>query len=484
MSDKDPLSPATTSDAYDHMVPSWIKIQSVLDGTRAMRTAGSLYLPQHDQETDPAYRERLDKATLMNVSKLTLDTWVGRPFSEPLELKEDVPAQIVDLVENIDTLGNHINVFSRNVFHEALAKGFTHILVDMPRLETEEGQVRTMADDLNVQPYWVHINPEQLFFAEAATINGEEVLLEIRFWEEFTEREGFAEVAKEQVKRIYLDSKGQVLVEVWREVKSNRKKKEWKVIESYGMDIDKIPLVTFYADRTGLMVGVPPIEDLVDLNVAHWQSNSDQTAILTTTRFPILAVSGGTDETHKLVVGPNRFIYVPDPQGRVYYVEHTGAAIGAGRESLNDLLRQMGEYGAEFLKKRPNRETATARALDSSESTSYLQDVTLRFMDTLENALDLTAQWMGLEDGGSVELNTDFGPNPLGGEALRVLIEARKNRDISRPAFVAELVRAKILDEDYDEEDDELLLENEMLSIQMMTPDPSPMPELNSGNSE
>ena len=104
----------------------------------------------------------------------------------------------------------------------------------------------------------------------------------------------------------------------------------------------------------------------------------------------------------------------------------------------------MGEYGAEFLKKRPNRETATARALDSSESTSALQDVTIRFVDAVENALDLTAKWLGIEsgDGGSVELQTDFGPNPLGGEALRVLIEARKNRDISRESFVKELKRA------------------------------------------
>ena len=55
MDDKDKLSPATTSDAYDRMMPMWQKVEDLLGGTEAMRAAGDRHLPRHPEETDDAY---------------------------------------------------------------------------------------------------------------------------------------------------------------------------------------------------------------------------------------------------------------------------------------------------------------------------------------------------------------------------------------------------------------------------------------------
>lgn len=467
---KDAKSPATTCDEFDFMAPSWEKVQTVLDGTRAMRAAGQAYLPQHAKESDEAYQERLERATLLNMTKLTLDSWVGRPFSEPIKFKDDVPPEILELAENIDTLGSHIQVFARHWFREGMAKGFSHVLVDMPRLaERADGRPRTLEDDRldGANPYWVHIKPEQLFFAEAEVVGGVEQLIEIRYTEWTNQREGFAIITRPQIKRMFL-ADGVVEVEVYQEVRSKTKKKAWEVVDSYTMEIDRIPLVTFYADRDGFLLAKSPLEDLADLNIAHWQSTSEQRTVLSVARFPILACSGGTDETNKLVVGPNRWLYTPDPQGKFYYVEHTGAAIQAGLNDLTELARQMSEYGGEWLKKRPGRETATARSLDSAEATSALQDATLRFQDALENVMQLTAIWKGLASAGSVQVNSDFAAPAPGGDGLRVLVEARKNRDISREAFIAELKRAGLLDEDFDAEADGARLESELMDMMPM----------------
>jgi hypothetical protein len=158
---------------------------------------------------------------------------------------------------------------------------------------------------------------------------------------------------------------------------------------------------------------------------------------------------------------------MPDTQARAYYVEHSGVALGVGRTEIKDLEEQMGSYGAEFLKKRPNRETATARSLDTAEATSPLQDVTLRFCDTVETALELTAKWMGKPSGGSVDIKTSFAAPPAGGEGLRALVESFKNRAISRVAYTNELKRAGLLDEDYDAEADAALLQNETMDLGM-----------------
>lgn len=475
--DKDPDSPETTSLAYDAMAPVWAKVQTVLDGTKAMREARQAYLPQHYGETDEAYNERLGRATLFNVTKQTLNSWVGRPFSDPIQF-EDVPPKVEALLTDVDMLGNDAQVFCRDWFWDGLAKAYSHCYVDFPQTAPQEGQTRTLAQDRveGVRPYWVHVQPERLFFASAEVVGGREVLREIRIMEQVTEQVGFAEQVTPQIRRVFKDETG-VRVELYRQEDSSKEESPWDVVDEYPISLPFIPLVTFYAHRDDFMLGVPPLSDLADLNIAHWQSTSDQRAILTVSRFPLLALSGARDKGKEIIVGPNRWLYSPDPQGKFYYVEHSGAAIAAGRTDLMDLEEQMSEYGAEFLRKRPGNVTATARALDSAEATSPLQDLTLRFAEAMNLVLEYTANWLKAEDGGKALLSTDFGPEEINQAELTALFNARQNKDISRMAFLKELQRRGLLDEAYDIEEDAEQLELEMMEMFENVAEFGPQPE-------
>lgn len=452
--------PSVTSAAYDLMTPRWDKMRTVLGGTEAMREAGDLYLPQHAEENDRRYQERLAAATLLNITELTLDSWVGRPFSEELITSEDMPDNVIDeLLPNIDLEGNDLNVFCRSWFRDGLAKSLSHVLVDFPRvIGREDGQPRTLADDRQekLRPYWNHLPPENVFFIHAMIQDGKEVLQQVRIMEEETFMDGFLEVTQ---RRIRILTPGQVTIFAEQKV---RNKITWVKEDEWQTGIDFIPLVTFYANRTSLGMGKPPLIDLADLNINHWQSSSDQRAILTAARFPMLALSGGVDEDKKMTIGPWKWLYSPDPQSKYYYVEHKGAAIGAGRQDLMDLEEQMGQYGAEFLKKRPGNTTATARALDSAEATSPLQDVTKRFQDSVNLALDFTAKWLKIDHAGTIEITTDFGPETIENVDLDALKVARQNRDISREVFLNELKRRGVLDEDFDPEANDEALEKEL----------------------
>ena len=472
--DKNPESPATTSLAYDAMVSHWQKVQTVLDGTEAMRAAGQAYLPMHANEENEAYDERLARSTLFNVTELTLDSWVGRPFSDPITY-EDMPKEIEALLDNVDLAGTNAHVFCANWFGDGIAKAFSHVYVDFPRVEQPEGRPRTKADDDRDQlrPYWVHIRPQQLIFADAEVMEGREVLREIRIREEEVERDGFAEVVVPQIRRVFIEDfpmedsdefETRTMVQLWRledPAKEGEEDEKWIVHDQWFISLAEIPLVTFYADRDMFMHGKPPLEDLADLNIAHWQSTSDQRAILTVTRFPLLALSGGQEEGKVLVIGPNRWLYSPDPASKFYYVEHTGAAIAAGRDDLRDLEAQMSEYGAEFLKKRPGEATATARALDSAEATSALGAITMRFMGAYTQVLDLSARWLNMEDGGRAILTTDFGPEELTQSELNTLRETRKMKDISRESYLEELKRYGLLSDEFDIKKDFTKLEDE-----------------------
>lgn len=455
--DKDPNDPSTTSFEWDSMIETWSMIDTLLGGTKAMRAAGSLFLPPHSAETDFNYQERLMTNVLFNAMELTLDHFVGRPFSDPVRLNNDVPEDIVEHVRNVDLQGNDITSFCREWFREGVAKGFAHVMVDMPSLSMEELEFRTQADDIaeGRRPFWVMIKPENMIFAESQIftdpVSGEprEMYTHVRLRENIIVREGFAQIVKERIRVLEPG-----FFQVFEKRKVRNRKPEWVVVESGMTGIDFIPIITYYSNRDSFLLSKPPLEDLAHLNIRHWQSTSDQINILTVVRFPMLAVAGATDSGGEMAIGPRQLLATKDPNGRFYYVEHKGESIAAGKEELESLEESMEAYGATFLKRQPGNETATGRALDSAEAISPLQDMTLRFIDLVNNALDLHAFWLNKPEGGTVTITTDFGPEEVTSEDAKLLIELRKGRDISRIAFIKEAQRRGIMSEEYDQEAD------------------------------
>ena len=446
--EKEP-TPATPSMAWSGMAPKWDMIDTLLGGTLAMRAAGDRYLPQHPAETKENYINRLHQCTLFNMTELTLDSLVGKPFSQSVKLEDDSPSNILNMVDNIDMLGSNLSTFCRHWFREGLAKAFCHVLVDMPRITPlDASRPRTLADDQidATRPYWVFIRPENVIFAASTVIKGVEVLTHVRISETVVERIGFGEVIRDRIRVL---EPGFVWLYELQEV---NKKKVWVLIDQYEVDLkDVIPLVTFYSNRSGFMMGKPPLEDLAHLNIRHWQSTADQINVMTVARFPMLAVAGATDESGaQVVIGPRKLLGTKDANGRFYYVEHSGKAIEAGRNDLKDLEQQMASYGAQFLRRAPGGQTATARALDSAEAMSPLQDAVIRFVDCVNKALAFTAAWFGQKESGKVIIDTDFGPSEVNIAVLETLLAARQNGDISREDFLKRLKEMGILSEEFD----------------------------------
>lgn len=459
--EKDPQSPATTSSAWDCMEPRWKRIETLLGGTDAMRAAGQLYLPMHEEETDGNYQDRLESNVLFNLTELTLDSWVGKPFERPVQVV-NAPERIMALLDDVDLQGNDITVFARQWFRESLAKAFAHVLVDFPEMSEDERANRTLADDLQDgrRPYWCLIRPENLIFAVSEIVKGEEVITHARIKQYVTVRDGYAEKTVEQIKVLEPG-----LWEVYEERKTKSGKSEWVAVDGGSSNLFFVPLRTFYADRQGLMLGKPPLEDIACLNIRHWQSSGDQNNILTVARFPMLASAGVTTTGDDMAIGPKQLLSAADPQSRFYYVEHSGQAIAAGRQDLLDLEEQMASYGAQFLKRRPNGQTATARALDSAEAISPLQEKAVRFQDALTHVLWMTAQWLhlGIEEkvGGQAKVYTDFKANEAMEMDVRALNEARRNGDLSHKAYIEEYRRRNILSSDFSQEANDAELEEE-----------------------
>jgi hypothetical protein len=463
---KDDVS--TTSMAYEAMLPKWRLIEALLGGTRAMRAASDEYLPKHEYEGKQTYEERRDRATLLNYTRFTLNTLTGKAFREPPQLSEDAAEELKNFVEDVDGSGTGLAVFARRWFKAGLAKAMCHVLVDFSRPEeTDEDRPRTKQDDERegVRPFWMLVAPENLIFAHADLIDGREVYTHVRIRETAVEMDGYAEVVRERIRVI---EPGRFELFEMEETKKGQRPK-WVKIDDGETGVDFVPLVTFYTDREDTCEGTPPLEDLAHLNVSHFQSTSDQRAILTVSRFAMLAVAGApaTDEEtdEPLVVGPKRWLSTPDAQGKFYYVEPQGSGIEQGWKDLSELEEQMSMYGAEFLKKRPGSVTATGRAIDSSEAISPLQAMGVDFKDALELALSYTLAWLGRNDAGAdnyaVTFEVDVDVDASDGKELDTLDKARTRRDISRETYLKELKRRGVLDDDFDADDDKDALSDE-----------------------
>lgn len=451
----DPNDPSNTSAAWRVMQPKWKLIQTLLNGTDAMRNAGTDYLPQHDNEPDAGYLERLACTTLYNITELTLNALVGRPFADAVRTK-DVPAEIELLLPNIDLQGGNLHNFCRTWLAEAIAKGFAHVLIDMPAISEAERGVRTLLDDAkqNMRPFWKMISPENVIAAYTETKNGVERYTHVRFLECEIIRDNFLEMEQQYI----------CVLEPgfwWRYKRvedPTTKEITWPLDDAGETPLDFIPMVTAYATRDGVCLSKPPLEDLAYLNVAHWQSTSDQRNILTVSRFPMLAVAGAHElGSDTMTIGPRQLLGTRDPAGRFYYVEHGGKAIEAGERDLSILEETMANYGAEFLKKKKvASRNPQDRIYDVTEATSQLQDIVKVFAQAVNLALAYTAVFTksprvnDLPFGGTVIINDDFTVQDSNANDLQHLAQARVNGDISRPTYLETLKRLNTLDPNVD----------------------------------
>ena len=141
--------------------------------------------------------------------------------------------------------------------------------------------------------------------------------------------------------------------------------------DAKGNLLSVIPFRFFYGIKKSFGVGQSPLIGLAYQNIEHWQSSSDQQNILHVARVPIL-FSKGFDENDTITASANTRLNSSSTDADVKWVEHSGAAIGAGAESIEALEERMRQSGAELLVKKDIASTATEVRgdKDANKSTS------------------------------------------------------------------------------------------------------------------
>lgn len=436
-------TPAVNSDIAQiaAMRPVWAMIDALLGGTDIMRAKGESYLPKWPKEDDESYAARLSKSTLFPAFKRTVTTLAARPFSKPITLDEKMDERLKKMADNIDMQGNNLDVFAAEQFKGAMSHGMEFIFVEHPRRPAD---VKTQADEArtNMRPYFVRIRAAQVLGWRTTVNNNVTTLAQFRFMEEVEEQDGdFGTKTVQQVRVLEPGS--------WRTFRQATSGGAWAEVDNGVTTLNVIPIVPVLGERAGFMMGKPPLLQLAHLNIKHWQQQSDQDNLMHVVRVPILVAKSVSDK-FSLTVGSSSAVKLGDaPQADLFYCEHSGAAIGAGKTQLDDLCEEMRQSGAELLVLRPGPATATEVASDNAVGMCALQEMASGMEDALDMAFEFAAQYIGASgNGGHCSVFKDFGAATLAEASASLLVGMKNNGGLSGETLFNELKRRGIISAD------------------------------------
>lgn len=435
-------------------------------GTEAMRAAGDTYLPKHPLEDKAAWEARVAASVLLPSFRDAVDLATGLIFRKPVhvEAQEEVQAWL----QNVDLVGQDVTQFGRTVFEHAAVDGIGFIVVDHPVVP--QGVSLKVERDMGVRPYWVHVKAEQVLGWRTQNVNGKQILTQFRYQEAVEVADGAFGTAIQQ--RIRVLEPGMVTVYV-----KNAASTAWEIdVDASGVtSLTEVPVVPVYTGRKGFMEGLPPLIDLAWTNVKHWQSASDQQHILHVARVPILFASG-FDTSGSLVASPNSAIL--GPLGTTLeYVEHSGKAIEAGRQDLEDLKDEMQRMAGKIINEKVMK-TATESGVESTQAISRVQAWALGLQHAFDSAMELTGKWAGREVG-KLRVNSDLDTSRPDATMLTEIRNAVVGGLLSKETYLQVLQDAEVLPAGFDVQE-----ELDRLSIQApsqpdvppRTPAPTPAP--------
>ena len=420
------------------MMPDWGVMAAVTRGTNYIRDLCETYLPQEPREDDDAYETRVDRSVLSPYTNRLIETAAGAILRKPIHIEGD--PYWLEISQNIDGLGSNINEYARRALVSSLTYGHSAILVDYPAAT----EARNLAEEraMGRRPYFVHVDAPQIWGWRKES--GTNRLLQVRIHDyDVRPLNEFGEEQVEEMRVIYpgrydLYTLGQEVVEF---------------TATGGYSLDEIPLVPIYSNRRGLLVSQPPLLDIANLNITHYQRQADLIHALHIAAMPTLVLEGWDDTTGSATMGVNYAIAM-QPGNKAYYVQADATSFDAQMAELQSLEQQMSTLGVtKLFGQKFVAESAEAKRIDQAQSNSVLSIISQELESALNQAFQFAAQYVGIE-APEITIDRDFDYYRLIGQDVSVLAQLNQAGKISDAMLLEILRRGEVLPDNINIEDE------------------------------
>lgn len=437
--------------AWREMELDWHPVRSLLGGTRAMRAASTVYLPRETGEEKRDYQNRLRRSFLYGGFKNAINELGSKPFQKPVTVA-DVPEPLDRLAKDVDRSGTSITKFAFDLLREKMAYGKAHILIDSPNVQ---GATKLDEKERDLRPYFALIPADRVIGWKSEIHDSKRVLTEVRILDSEYSIDGqYAERREDRIKRWWVTYDGDKVVEAGWEVYA-KKDGVWGKTKEGKNPLNKIPLVVDYAEELDFMTARPPLMEIADIAIAHWQSASDHRNILRFVTCPILWRSGVSSEEvkEKIAIGAGAVFSSTVVGATMNYVEHSGAGVKSAADNLERLESQMRVLALQPLIEAGGNATATGASIDEARTNSILKRWVRGSELAIEKAFEIAAEWANVElpeDWKGVDIFDEFGLSVRAAEDIRQLIDLRGKKHITAKTELAELKRRGLFTDTFD----------------------------------
>ena len=377
---------------------------------------------------------------------------------KPVRL-DDVSDLVREQLFDVDLEGNDLNVWLYQTARQAISFGHVGVLVDAP----------TAGD--KTRPYWVTYTPKDILGWRSEIIEGSRQLTQLRLMEQIVEPDG--KYGDKIIKQIRVLERGRYEIH-----RKDDKKNEYRLFDEGEMSIkDKIPFAVAYSNRVGYYESRSPLYDIAELNLKHYQIQSDLDNILHISSVPLLAIFGYPN-ADEITTGASEALALP-PESRMEYVSPSGDSYDSQFQRLADIKDQINTLSlAAVLGQKLVGESAEAKQIDRSQNDSTMMVIAQQMQDLIDNCLRFHSQYLNEANAGSSFVNRDFVSSRLQPQEIQSLLQLFTAGTITQETLLNQLSAGEVLGDDFDVEEEIEGTQSGGLTETEPPEEPDPEPEV------
>ncbi len=260
---------------YDKYLPLWQRCADAVDGQAALHMAGEKYLPKLADEEADAYKARKCRSDFYNATWRTIAGLSGMAFRKPPAT--DLPAAIKPYADDITMSGVSLDALARELVEDILEFGRMGLLVDHPPAVNVVGMTVKDSEALGLRPCIKVYEARHVINWRYRRIRNAWTLCMVVLCEEGDVSEDeFSHKTEPRYRVLDLDEGNAYRQRVYKVEDGKDILVEGPIYPVMnGNPLDYLPFLFVGACGKGDAIDEPPLIDLVDANIAHYQVNSD-----------------------------------------------------------------------------------------------------------------------------------------------------------------------------------------------------------------
>jgi hypothetical protein len=488
------------------MASAWLLMRDVTAGQRAIHMAAERYLPKLSKEKDPDYAARLARTPFFAATGRTVEGLVGMMFRKDpvVRVSAGTEAMLADVTKG----GVPFNAFANQVATERLTPGRVGVLVDYPNIRRDANApplTVAQVEAMNIRPHMALYRSEDIINWQWSWINNrfELSLLVLHEVASIPGLDKFTPIQRDRWRVIELVANSDEQPDQWRALDSfgaDETMREWRCqvsVWEQGAGADQgfsAVIEPFFPMRKGKPLqeiefhifgdGKPPLEDLANVNVSHYQTTADLEHGAHKTALPQPWVSGvdarvdprtGQPIAVELHIGGGEAWAFPNPATQVGMLEYNGTGLGALENRITVKERQMAVLGARMLEQqKAGVETAEAAAIHRSGEQSALQKEAGDLGRGLARVLGWFDLWAGGSGDVSCEVNKDFFQEGMDAPTITAIVAAWQAGGMSDQAKFENFKRGGLYSDEDDFETEQARIANSGPTLLLAAPPVTP----------